>query len=77
MAGYDDAQMMLGNNLYSKEIGKDCNVRMFLYGSDKTVLNFSSGIIFMVQDAEFGVTPFFMLVEITFFGFIKIHSPMN
>lgn len=50
---------------------------MPLYGSDKTVLYFGAGIVFVVENAEFRVPSFAVQVELAFFIFIKIHSPVD
>ena len=50
---------------------------MCLYGADQTVLNLSSRIVFVVQDAEFGVTAFTVQVEVSFCIFIEIYTPTD
>ena len=50
---------------------------MCLYGADQTVLNLGSRIVFVVQDAEFGVTAFTVQVEVPFCIFIEIYTPTD
>ena len=69
--------MVLCQYLNGEMIFDNCNIGMPLYGSDKTVLYFGAGIVFVVENAEFRVPSFAVQVELAFFIFIKIHSPVD
>ena len=75
MAGDNNSQMMLGNDFYRIVICKYGNIGMGFYRFYQASLYFSSCIVFVVQDAELGMSSFFVEVEFSIFFFIKIHSP--
>ena len=50
---------------------------MALHSLDKTVLNLSSGIIFVMKNAEFRMPSFAVQVEFSLFVFIEFHSPVD
>jgi len=64
--------MVLCQYLNGEMIFDNRNIGMPLYGSDKTVLYFGAGIVFVVENAEFRVPSFAVQVELAFF--IAINS---
>ena len=76
MAGYDDTHMMLRDDFYGKMAVEYFDIGVRLYGSDKAFLYFGTCIVFVVQNAEFGVTAFFMEVEVSLIILVEVHSPV-
>ena len=77
MAGNDDAQVVLGNDFYGIEVGKDGNVRVTFHFFYQAGLDFSSGIILMMQDAELRVPAFTVQVKLSVFFFIEVYTPLD
>ena len=77
MAGNDDAQVVLGDNLYGIEVGEDGDVRVTFHFFNQAGLNFSTGIVFMMQDAELRVTAFAVQVKLSVFFFIEVYTPLD
>ena len=77
VTGYVYSQMMLCYDFDRKMILKNFNFRMIFQSSDQTILNFSSGIVLMMQNAEFGMSSFFMKIKFSILVFIKTYSPID
>lgn len=71
MAGDDNSQMMLGNDFYRIVICKYGNIGVSFYRFYQASLYFSSCIVFVVQDAELGMSSFFVEVEFSIFFLSK------
>ena len=69
--------MMLGQYFNGKLVFDHLDVRMPLHGFDQAVLNFCSRIIFMVKNAELGVSSFAVQVKFAFLVFVEVHAPFD
>ena len=56
--------MMLSNDFHSEMILLHFDVRIALYGCDKSALNLSTGVISMMKYAEFRVSSLAMEVKL-------------
>ena len=74
VAGYNDAQVVLGNDFYREEICEYGDIGMLFYGF---VLYFRACIVFVVQDAELRMSAFFMQVEFPVVFFVKVYPPFD
>ena len=77
MAGDDDSEMMLGDDFYGIEIGEYRDVRMPFYFFYQACLYFGSCIVFVMENAEFRMSPFLVQVKLSVFFFIEINAPFD
>ena len=76
LACHLNSQMMLGKYLDCKMVVENCDVRVLAHGFDKRLLNLGTGIVGMVQNAEFRMSSFTVKVELAVFVLVEIDSPV-
>ena len=79
MTGYDNAQMVLGDDFHGIEVGEDSDVGVCLDGFYQAGLYLGTCVVLVVQDTEFRVTAFLVEIEFTvleegFFAGVSVQS---
>ena len=74
-SGHDHTEMMLGNDLDSETMIEDIYIFVGTHALHKTLLDFRTRIVGMVQYPEFGMAAFTVKIERTVLLFVKIYSP--
>jgi hypothetical protein len=69
-------KVVLSNNLHSKVVFLDVDVRTGPDGFHQTTLYLSSRVVGMVKDAELGVTAFPVQVELSVILAVKVDTPL-
>ena len=77
VAGDDDTQMMLRDDLDGKMVLEDGDVRMLLHGADQAGLDLGARIVFMVQDTELRVAAFLVEVEFAVRLLVEVNTPFD
>ena len=72
-----NAQMVLGDNLYSKMILFDVDVGIVSHGFHQSALDLGTRIVGMMEDAELGVTALAVQVEGAIFRLVEVHPPFH
>ena len=74
---YHHSKMMLRDNLHSKVVLLDVDIRIAAHRLHQSALNLSSGVVGMVKDTELRVSSLAVKVERAVFLFVEIHSPLH
>ena len=53
------------------------DIRIVAHGFHQSALNFGSGVVGMVEDAEFGVSAFAVQVELAVLLLVEVHTPFD
>ena len=74
-ARHNLAQMVLGEDFHGKMVFKHVDIGVVLDGLDERYLDFVTGVVGMVQDAEFAVTALAVQVKLALLVAVKVHAP--
>ncbi len=74
---YYHSEMMLRDNLHSKMVLLDVDIRIAAHCLHQSTLNLSSGVVGMMKNTELRVSALTVKVERAVFLFIEIHSPLH
>ena len=77
LSGDGNSQMVLGDDFDGEMFLKDGDVGVLSDGLDEAVLDFGTGVVLVMEDAELGVTAFAVQVEFAFFVFIEVYTPFD
>ncbi len=77
LTGDGDTQMVLRQYFDCEMILKYGDVGVLLDGLNQAILYFGTCIVFMVQDAEFGMSPFTVQVEVAFLVLVEVYTPTD
>ena len=69
--------MVLCDNFDGEMMFEYIDIRVFAHLANKALLYFVTGVVGMVEDAEFAVPPFAVKVEIPIVVTVEINSPAN
>ena len=69
--------MVLGDNLHSKVIFLDVDVRVVAYSFHQSSLDFSTRIVGMVEDAELAVSALTVKIELAVLLLVEVDSPFH
>ena len=72
-----DAQVVLCDDFHGKVVFQHFNVGIAAHGFHQSALYLGSGIVGMVEDAEFGVSAFAVQVEIAVLLLVEVHAPFD
>ena len=75
--GHDHTEVVLRNDLDSEAVGEDVDVAVGEDSLHKTLLDLGSGVVGMVQDSEFGVSPLAMEVERSVILLVEVDAPRD
>ena len=67
--------MVLGDYLYGEVVLEYVDLRVGAHGGDQGILNFESGVVGMVEDAEFGVSSFAVKIETSVLVLVEVDAP--
>ena len=71
------AEMMLRDDFYSEMILFDFDIRVFTYSLHQSALNLCTGIVGMVQNSEFRMSPFTVQIKFSSLLFIEVYTPVD
>ena len=72
-----DPQVVLGDQINREMIFKDFDIRMALDFAEQCPFNFSTGLVLVMKDAEFGMAAFLMQIEPAGFFLVKFNTPFH
>ena len=73
----DFAQVVLSEDFHGEVVLEDVDVGVVLNSLHERLLNFVSGVVGVVQDAELAVSALAMQVEVAVGVLVEVHAPLN